>query len=174
LDIGYTFSVADQIAGVLPPLSAYMGHFEEGQGLLAGFEAEYFDTASLQWEPTQATDKRGLYRTQTFDGMQFANCDAAFKWRRPVMEIGMFEVLRWEEKSVLNYSAESAELRVPPQIPLPALHARAASLCSGRLPRIRGKKGKGHELVYDNISESVANRISRSLHQTFLEASADA
>ena len=166
---GYTYSVADQISALLPDLHQYMSCFVAGESLPAGFEAERFDPVTLKWSATQASDQRGLYRTRTFHGQVFALLDATLHWRRPVREFGIYEVLRWEDKSVLGYSEEQGELRVPIDAPLPALHARAASLCSGRLPRYQQRRAEGPALVYDNIPPQVAIRIAQSLSQKLSE-----
>jgi NAD(P)-dependent dehydrogenase (short-subunit alcohol dehydrogenase family) len=162
---GYTYSVADQISALLPELGRYMDSFAVGEALPAGFEAERFDPTAQRWDATADTEQRGLYRTRTFHGQVFALLDAASRWRRPVREFGIYEVLRWERRNVLCFSERRGELLVPVGAPLPALHARAASLCSGRLPHFQPRKHKSPMLVYDNIPPVVAARIAESLSQ---------
>ena len=163
--IDYTYSVADQIAALLPELSGYMAGFAPGETLPAGFEAERFDSATQSWNPVTDVNQRGLYLTRTFHGEVFALLDATSQWRRPVKEFGIYEVLRWENLNVLWYSASRAELCVPSGAPLPMLHARAACLCSGRLPRFQYRRHEPALLVYDNIPATVAARIAESLSQ---------
>ncbi len=163
--IGYTYAVADQIAALLPDLPRYMEGFPPGHELPAGFDAEWFEPATQQWQEVTETAERGLYRTRTFDGQVFALLDATSQWRRPVKECGIYEVLRWEGLSVLRYSRSRGELQVAAGVPLPALHARAACLCSGRLPRIQYRRGQSPLLIYDNIPAAVATRIAGSLNQ---------
>lgn len=163
--IGYTYSVADQISALLPDLPRYMEGFATGKGLPAGFDAELFDPQTQEWHEAGELDERGLYRTRTFDGQVFALLDATSQWRRPVKEFGVYEVLRWEELNVLEYVQSRAELRVPAGAPLPALHARAACLCSGRIPRVQYRPGQSPLLIYDNVPAAVASRIARSLNQ---------
>lgn len=162
---GYTYSVADQISALLPGLGHYMDGFAVGEDLPAGFEAERFDAATQRWDAAADTEQRGLYRTRTFHGQVFALLDATLRWRRPVREFGIYEVLRWESNNVLKFSEKRSELLVPVGTPLPALHARAASLCSGRLPRFQPRRHKTPVLIYDNIPLAVATRIARSLSQ---------
>jgi hypothetical protein len=164
-DINYTYSVADQVSALLPDLQRYLEGFATGRGLPSGFDAERFDPRMQQWQAVTETAERGLYRTRTFDGQVFALLDATSQWRRPIKECGIYEVLRWENLDVLHYSESRSELRVAAQAPLPALHARAASLCSGRLPHFKYRRGEPAQLVYDNIPAAVAMRIARSLNQ---------
>lgn len=163
--IGYTYSVADQVASLLPQLSKYLGGFAVDEELPVGFEAEQFEPRTQEWHAVDRTDERGLYRTRTFQRQVFGLLDATSRWRRPVKEFGIYEVLRWESLNVLSYSERRGELRVLPGAPLPTLHARAACLCSGRLPRFRVSRNEPALLVYDNIPATVATQIARSLDQ---------
>jgi hypothetical protein len=168
LGIEYTYSVAEQLSMLLPGLDRYMAMFPEGSELPAGFEAERFDPAGLEWGPVTSTGERGLYRTRTFHGQVFALLDATSRWRRVVREFAAYEVLRWEEHSVLSYWASRAQLRVPVTVPLPPLHARAVSICDGRLPRFEHRDGR-NVLVYENVPLEVAERIASSLDQVMVE-----
>jgi hypothetical protein len=165
LGIGYTYSVADQLSALLPPLDRYMDMFTAGE-LPAGFEPERFEPATLTWEAVTDTNQRGLYRTRAFHGQVHALLDAASRWRRVAREFAVYEVLRWEVRGVIGYDEERAQLRVPIAAALPALHARAASICDGRLPRFERHSGGG--LVYDNIPRKVAERIASSLCQELI------
>lgn len=163
--IEYAYSVADQVASLLPELSQYMGGFAVDEELPAGFEAEQFDPRTQEWHSVSRTEERGLYRTRTFQRQVFGLLDATSRWRRPMKEFGIYEVLRWENLNVLSYSERRGELRVALGAPLPTLHARAACLCSGRLPRFRFSRNEPAQLVYDNIPVTVATQIARSLDQ---------
>jgi hypothetical protein len=203
LRIDYTYSVSEQLSALLPPLERYMALFEPGE-LPAGFEPERFEPTRMPnarsneelWDRDPDLGKRGLFRTRTFHGQSFALLDAASRWRRVVPEFATYEVLRWENQDVLAYDESSAMLRVPTGAPLPALHARAASLCDGRLPRLErpgsngatatnargGKKvsrwqARRNEcpvLVYDNVPRRVAERIAASLSQRLGNGGSDA
>ena len=169
LGITCTYSVAEQIAALLPPLEAYMAQFEAGD-LPRGFEAERFDAQAIGWLPTSSFDERGLYRCRTYAGHVHALLDATWRWRRVEREFGIYEVLRWEERPVLSYSEASFELRVPAEAGLPALHARAATLCSGRLPRRARDSGTGSlSLTFANVPWDLAERIASSLGQRLSE-----
>jgi hypothetical protein len=169
LGIRCTYNVADQIAGLLPPLESYAAHFQQG-ALPQGFEAEYFDPALAAWLPAGSLEQRGLYRCRTYEGHVYALLDATSIWRRVVREFGVYEVFRWEQRPVISYSLARSELHIPAEAALPALHARAATLCSGRLPRWRlDSDTDAYRLTYANVSLNVAERIASSLNQELME-----
>jgi hypothetical protein len=164
LGIPFTFSVAETLAGLLPDLGSYERTWSPGE-LLDGFDVELFDTATLYWEPVAETDVAGLYRSRTHSNMRFALRTPAGGWVRPSPEPAVYEVLRWDDVQVLDYEPARRELRVPGTTPLPALAARAATLCSGRVPR-RVKDGDARLfLEYLNVPPTVAQAIARSLRQ---------
>lgn len=133
LEIDYTYQVAEQIAALLPSLRSYEALDQEGE-LPRGLEAEFFDVASLSWKESETRDTSGLYRVRTYTGQLYGLRHATGAWARVVKEVGVYTVLRWAEESVLRYSEATEELTVPVEARLPTLHARAATLCSGRLP----------------------------------------
>jgi hypothetical protein len=139
LGVGYTYQVAEQISGLLPPLATYSRLSDERE-LPRGLELEVFDTHQLEWKETDRRDTPGLYRCRTYEGHLHGLLGATGKWQRTIKEIGVYEVLRWEERSVLVYSEEGETLTVPAEASLPALHGRAATLCSGRLPKYAQSK----------------------------------
>jgi hypothetical protein len=130
----YTYQVAEQIAGLLPPLDSYSRLTDERE-LPRGLELEMFDTDTLTWLETEQRQRPGLYRCRTYEGHLHGLLDPLSHWHRVIKEVGVYEVLRWEAKPVLVYNDADEELQVPADAALPALHARAATLCSGRLPR---------------------------------------
>ena len=65
LGVRYTYSVAYQLASVLPPLSEYTKLWSKGE-LPRGFDAERFDTERLRWVDTDDPTPLGLYRARTF------------------------------------------------------------------------------------------------------------
>jgi hypothetical protein len=194
LGVGYTYQAAEQIAGLLPPLAAY-SRLSDPRELPRGLELERFDTGSLEWTETDRRDEAGLYRCRTYEGHLYALLDAMGHWHRTIKEIAAYEVLRWESRPVLTYAEEAETLTVPAEVSLPALHGRAATLCSGRLPkytapraqqtgsrhgreRLAGQQrrrrgsaarrppaGRG-TLTYANIPLAIAERIASSLSQT--------
>jgi hypothetical protein len=134
LGAGYTYQVAEQIAALLPPLDTYSRLADERE-LPRGLELEMFDTLRLEWRETDQRDQPGLYRCRTYQGHLHGLLSATGRWNRVIKEIGIYEVLRWEAKAVLSYSGDDETLTLPAEASLPALHARAVTLCSGRLPK---------------------------------------
>jgi hypothetical protein len=136
LGVGYTYQVAEQIAGVLPPLDAYARVTDERE-LPYGLELERFAADRIEWTETDQREQPGLYRCRTYEGHLHGLLGPTGRWSRVIKEVGVYEVLRWEEKAVLTYSEDEETLTVPAEASLPALHARAATLCSGRLPKYK-------------------------------------
>jgi hypothetical protein len=136
LGVGYTYQVAEQIAGILPPLDSYSRLAEE-RDLPGGLEVELFDTRSLSWDSTDTRAVPGLYRCRTYEGVIHGLLDPTNRWSRVIKEVGIYEVLRWEGRTVIAYSDGDEKLTVGAGARLPALHARAATLCCGQLPLYR-------------------------------------
>ncbi len=134
--VGYTYQVAEQIAGLLPPLQTYARVTDERE-LPRGLELELFDTDRIEWRETSQREQPGLYRCRTYEGHLHGLLGPTGRWNRVIKDVGIYETLRWDEKAVVTYSEEDETLTVPAEASLPALHARAATLCSGRLPRYK-------------------------------------
>jgi hypothetical protein len=164
LGVPYTYAVAEQLARLLPPLRSYEKTWTPGE-LLRGFDAEVFDTSSCLWEPTDETGAPGLYRSRTWSKTLHAIRTATGTWFRVPPEPAVYEVLRWAERQVIEYDAHSRELIVPGTAALPLLHARAATLCSGRVPERRSRRGRPSRVTYLNVTPFVAEKITQSLNQ---------
>jgi hypothetical protein len=160
LGIAYTYSIADQLSQMLPPLATYERLWRAGE-LPRGFDAERFDTQTLRWEGTETTEPYGIYRCRTWQTHVHA-AHSPTGWYRVPREQGIYEVLRWENRRVLSYDDGSLELSVPVHARLPILHARAAILCTGRLPRFDRQHAMLH---YLNVSPKIAERIASALCQ---------
>lgn len=165
LAIPYTYEVAEQLAGLLPPLAAYTRLWPAAD-LPRGFDAERFDPDRLAWSETEETAVPGLYRARTYQGHIYA-INAVGGWRRAARELAVYEVLRWDGHQVLRYDENRFELTVPVHAALPVLHARAATLCSGRLPRYQYDQRP--QLTYANVPWDIAQAIAASLSQTLQE-----
>jgi hypothetical protein len=164
LDVKFTYSVADQLASMLPDLAAYSRLWAAGE-LPRGFEAERFDADHLRWEAVFNVEAAGFYRCRTWQRHVHVlkHHDRSLVAPR---EHGIYEVLRWDEKCVLSYDRRKMELRVPLHARLPVLHSRTAALCSGRLPKFvpRGKE-PFPVLAYANVDTEVAEAIAGALSQ---------
>lgn len=162
LGITYTYSVAAQLSELFPSLRAYERLWAAGD-LPRGFEAEAYRPPKLRWEATETTSEYGLYRCRTWQGHVHA-LNGPAGWRRVPREQAVYEVLQWEGRQVLRYDAAGRELQVPVGARLPGLQSRAATLSSGRLPRMIRVDGTP-TLHYANVSPAVAERIAGSLSQ---------
>jgi hypothetical protein len=168
LGIAYTYSVSEQLAAMLPPLNAWL-EVSEPRALTLGFEAERLNVSDLFWYYVDDTDQPGLYRCRTFSGHEYALRDPLGGWRQVVREIGVYEVLRWEQKTnELRYDESTGALRMAADAALPPLHGRAATLASGRLPD-RWRKDNYEWLRHWNVPRTVAERIAESLGQRLVD-----
>jgi hypothetical protein len=163
LGIPYTYAAADSLARLLPSLADALGLSPQGE-LPRGFDTERFDPGIVDWVPSGEPEGFGLYRCRTYSGHVHALYGPAGA-RRVVRELGIYEVLRWDEAQVLAYDHERYELRVPGPAALPAVHARAVTLCSGRLPERRFPSPGEFELRHPNVPPDVAERVASSLGQ---------
>jgi hypothetical protein len=134
-----------------------------------GLESEVFDPQRVEWRPTTEFSQAGLYRCRTYEGHVHALLYPTGRWGRVLREIGVYEVLRWEERQILTYSPIQETLSVPVEAALPALHARAAALCSGRLPAWERRGGGRWFLTYSNVPSEIAEKIALSLRQELQE-----
>jgi hypothetical protein len=135
LEVDYTYQVAEQIVSLLPQLPSYGSLDQQGE-LPRGLEAERFDVSTVSWEQSEARDAPGLYRVRTYSEQLHGLRHPTGSWTRVLKELGVYEVLRWSGKKVLRYSEQTGRLVVPVEARLPSLHARAVTLCSGRLPSL--------------------------------------
>jgi hypothetical protein len=165
LGIEYTFSASSRLSEILPQLSSFASLWKDGS-LRLGLEVERFDVDSLFWDFVDDTSQPGLYRCRTYSGTEHA-INGPTGWFRVPLEAGKYEVLRWEERSVLEYSESNGSLMVRLGARLPPLHDRAAVLCSGRLPFLL-KKDSYSWLVYENVDLPIAERIAASLSQELI------
>lgn len=168
LGIPYTYAVADALARLLPRLADALGLSPTGE-LPRGFDTERFDAQMVNWVPVDEVEGFGLFRCRTYKGHVHALYGPT-GWRRVVRELGIYEVLRWEEAQVLVYDHERYELRVPGPAALPAVHARAVTLCSGRLPERRFPRKGEFELRHPNVPPDIAERVASSLAQELQSA----
>ncbi len=166
LGVGFTYSVAEAIATVLPDLPSMVAGGSPAEFPL-GFPRQVFDTARLEWRPSPEDAQEappGLYRVEVWAGMEFRLVDARRRVLKCQPEAGAYEALRFEGRRVLQYDGESLTLRVPATAGLPPLHMRAATLSSGLLPRVE-REGATAWLSYDNVAPPVGRAILRTLGQ---------
>jgi hypothetical protein len=162
LGIGASYSVAGQLAAVLPSLDSYLPGTEVAPAP-AGYGVQLLGLERLEWEDVEDEHEPGLYRHQAPDGRRFRFLDESHVSHEVDLSIGAYAALRltgtegwlkWFRRSL------NGDLEVRLGAPLPTLHARAAALCSGFAPR-----RSGNCLVYVNVPEKIATAIAASLEQ---------
>lgn len=85
-------------------------------------------------------------------------------WHLPVREHGPYLLKRVPDAPpLLSYDAANRILVVAGRAPLPELHERAATLCSGRMALRQPYAPGFHDLHYVNVPAEVAERIIASL-----------
>jgi hypothetical protein len=165
--IAFSYSVSDQLSAMLPGLTATQRLWAPGP-LPQGFPVEAFNPRALVWSESdegEALKEPGLYRCKTWKAYVHVLVTATMATFRVPREHAVYEVLRWEGRSVLRYSEAASELWVPSHARLPWMQERAAVLCSGQLPRPRKGPGDTPGHYYVNVQPQVAERIAASLCQ---------
>lgn len=77
---------------------------------------------------------------------------------------GRYAVLAERRVPVLNYDRLTGRVTVPRQVPLPRVHARSLTLCSGQPPALVPGAGLG-SLEYDGVPQSVFQALAARLGQ---------
>ena len=168
--IRYSYSVSAQLARLLPPLRASRSLWRRSTAP-QGHSVERFDTETLTWVDAteQEATKPGLYRWRLWDRHVHILTDPlGVSYETPRSE-AVYEVLRWEDKSVLRYDTRTNLLWVTTHARLPLMHERAAVLCSGRLPHFRRARCGVPGNTYVNIPPELARLIAQSLEQRLEE-----
>ena len=118
-----------------------------------------------RWDSTRPEGSDGLWRWRTWDRSRvlYLRRDAHW-WHLPVAEYGAYLVERPQGcEPLARYEGAHRLLIVEGTAPLPPLHARAACLCSGRLP-LRQPYAPGHwEEHYVNVDRDTAAAILTTL-----------
>jgi hypothetical protein len=162
LGIASSYSVASQLAGVLPDLDSYL-HQAATTPAPSGYGVQMLGLERLDWSDVEDDRDQGLYRYEAPAGRRFRYVDGSGTSHEVDLAIGTYAALRespgrgwlkWFRKSL------NGDLEVRLRAPLPTLHARAAALCSGLAPMHRGSC-----LVYVNVPKAIALALARSLAQ---------
>lgn len=172
LGVAYTPCFALQGAALLPPVSleARASTPEFGKPL----ERYDPDRRIYQWSRRPQGD--GLYRIRQSDGKRVCQVLHDGSWYETSHEEGVYSVLGQQQgpdADVLRWFPDkesgcesTGTLHVDWGYPLPDLHRRVASLCSGLAPRINEL---AENLAYDNVPRDVAEKIAESLGQHLTE-----
>ncbi|MFD6950656.1 MULTISPECIES: hypothetical protein [unclassified Nocardiopsis] len=120
------------------------------------------------WTEVEGRLKDGLYRWRKTDSRTVFRLRRGGSWFKLPKEVGVYAELQRNGISVLSWTQEPGpgrwrigSLAVHRNAPLPPLHARTATLCSG-LP---ARTGPGGAYVYDNVPWRIARAIAESLGQ---------
>lgn len=154
-------NAAGLLAGCLPALAGYERLAREIPGP-SGYEIEVFDPASLQWSETTNNSGDGLYRYKYYRPEY--RLKTGGRDLKVTREAGVYLLLERERRRVLRYNPARQELLVPARAPLPELHARAATLCSGFLPTFEHRDGVPCHL-YSGVPAGIALAIIEKLGQ---------
>jgi hypothetical protein len=161
LDIPYVHSLVERLTAVLPSLDAELAGRATAP-IVKHYGLERFDLDE-SFTPAGRDDVPGLYRYEcsgpraihfiASDGRRFDVDLAVGAWAE-ARRLDVLDLLWWRPDAV------NGTLDVPRYLPLPTLHARAATLCSGLSARY-----DDGSFLYDNVPEWVARSIAAALGQ---------
>jgi hypothetical protein len=161
LDLTYQLRAAEAITHCLPALESYTSLAKEAWEPL-GYKIEKFDIYQLQWQEETDSNAEGLYRYYYY--IPEFRLRLQGKLLRVPHEIGIYMILAMKQKMVLTYDVLSQTLSVPVRAPLPALFARAATLCFGVLPGFKVINDIP-TMVYQRVPPNVAHALMSQLGQ---------
>lgn len=129
-------------------------------------------TFQVRWDWDWDPGRAGLWRYRTFDDPRatYLRRDGTCL-RLVAAEYGPYLMTRPDDADPpISYSSATRVLAVDGHAPMPALHARAATLCSGRVA-LRQHFAPGiFEDHYVNVDEHTAGRLLRSLRLDWEDA----
>jgi hypothetical protein len=149
---------------ILPALASYVA--SQGRSPSpppAAEDSQLWDAHTMRWRDTALSDRRGLFRSESFGRWQHTVSADGVNYFHTDLRVGRYLELARLGVQVLKFRPDglTGRLLTPTFIPLPALHARAATLCTGFLPT-----DDGHHLIYPNVPKVLADAIAASLGQT--------
>lgn len=150
---------AIRLAEIAPDVQSYL-HLCPREPMPQGFRTERYDTQRLAWIEASEANQPGFYRFTHY------RREYRLKIGDDVLKtppyIGFFAWLRYENRLVFTYDAAKQMLHGPASVTLPPLLARAATLCSGFLPRFV-PQDRAH--IYQDIPPTIAHHLLDKLHQ---------
>lgn len=162
LSLPFVHSVSERLGGVLPSLNAMLIPTRE-PAVVDHYGVARFDL-DAGFQLVDQDEGPGLYRYEIAGPrrMQFrADDDSCYRVDLAVgawleaRRSGDTNLIWWEPDGI------NGTLLTPWRLPLPALHARVAALCSGLAPYA----GDDGSTVYVNVPQWLAIRIAESLGQ---------
>jgi len=123
------------------------------------------DTFQVLWDSDRDDGRDGLWRYRTFDDPRATYLRGdGISLRLCAAEFGPYLVQRHDDSEpAARYVQANRLLIVDGMAPLPKLHARAAALCSGRVPLRQHFAPGVFEDHYVNVDSDTAGRILASL-----------
>jgi hypothetical protein len=166
--VAYTPCFALQVAEALPGTQADEPDGGPRTGALVNRYTPPSPSSTGKWTETGDHTEDGLYHWKRTDSRTVFRVRRSEGWFKTSKETGVYAELHRRDVSALSWTQESApgrwrigSLAVHAEAPLPQLHARTATLCSG-LP---ARTSPGGSAVYDNVPWRVARAIAESLGQ---------
>ena len=177
---GELADIAADLGVTLAPCFAYQGIATLPEAALTertsapeyGVPLEQYDFEQKRYEQVRRPQGDGLYRQRRRDSKRVCQVLRAGAWYETTHEHGVYAVLASQKcaEAVLRWRAEEeasgrrhvGTLFVDWGYPLPDLHRRVATMCSGLAPRINEL---GENLAYVNVPLVVATKIACSLGQ---------
>jgi hypothetical protein len=162
LAITFEYSVAGRLCSLLTPISETLVPVASPPE--TALERQRWDAGTLQWNPAVGEWQVGLYRYRTA-GLRkyryFTDKSTCYVVEFPV---GAYMELQRIGSNLVSYASEEVNgvLSAPARVPLPALQARVAALCSGVAPAFDQKIGA---VNYLNVPKDMAISIAGSLGQ---------
>jgi hypothetical protein len=163
-DLRWAFDPAGYIARALPKANLDDLASRELQPPRDDIPRQRFDPQLMRYRRERADDP--LHGLWSYEGYRRAEAwlhDGASWWYVPTREYAPY--LACPQSTFLRYRETLRQLLVSDSAPLPPLHARAATLASGRLPQRAGAKGSP-AWCYENVSPELATCIAQSLGAT--------
>lgn len=164
----YTPCFALQAAETLPGAQAEEPDGGPRTGALINRYTPPSEDSTGKWAETGNHTEDGLYRWKRTDSRTVFRIRRSGSWFKTSKEVGVYAESRRRGISALSWTQEPGpgrwrigSLAVHAEAPLPPLHARTATLCSG-LP---SRTSPGGAAVYDNVPWRVARAIAESLGQ---------
>ncbi len=165
LGIEYEYCVADRISSLLPTLDSVLANAKDSPPA-EGFEMKQLRTREghLSWVTSDSVRHPGLYGFDVWGREVYRWADGTGRFLALDKFTGVYAELHRQRMNVISLRMDgpTGTVSVPGAAPLPALHARAAVLCSGVAPEY---SRAGHTRDYVNVPPQIAFRIAASLGQ---------
>lgn len=175
LGIAFERRVSQRLREVLPVIDSYL---EMGWKASPppGFEPRRFELYSHdRWSEVADESRPGAYEYRRYGPPRYLFYDGEV-WAEADKWIVVYAELRRRGQNILYYRTADRSMFVPARAPLPLLYARAAALCTGRLPTFTTDlvlgipSGLGALLQYPNVQPSlfktIASRLGQALQTT--------